>query len=58
MRFLMPHFPTDFELPDEWLADAGIVGFTPANVSYRCPAADLVIPLTDVEPPASISKPP
>jgi hypothetical protein len=27
MRFPLPLFPAEFEIPDEWWAEAGMVGF-------------------------------
>jgi len=38
MRFQMPHFPTEFEIPDEWLDEAGFQGFSPTSlVSFSPP---------------------
>jgi hypothetical protein len=35
MRFPMPHHPCEFEIPDDWLREAGAIGFTPITTSYR-----------------------
>ena len=51
MRFPMPNFPCEFELPDEWWAEAGMVGFHPTTPAYRSGQAANVVPLTQVEPP-------
>jgi hypothetical protein len=51
LRFPMPNFPCDFELPDEWWAEAGMVGFHPTTQAYRSRQAACVVPLTQVEPP-------
>ncbi len=51
MRFQMPNFPCDFELPDEWLAAADMVCFTPTTTAYRSTAAAVLVPLATIEPP-------
>jgi len=51
MRFPMPYFPCEFEIPDEWLSEAGIVGFVPAEAAYRSSENGMLFPLTQVEPP-------
>jgi hypothetical protein len=51
MRFPMPNFPCDFEIPDDWLAEAGMVGFTAAATAYRSAPAAVLVPLTMIEPP-------
>jgi hypothetical protein len=50
MRFPMPHFPTEFEIPDEWLLEAWIIGFTPRASAYRSTARAVLVPLTQIEP--------
>jgi hypothetical protein len=51
MRFLMPHFPCEFEVPDEWLREAGVANFVRKSAAYKsCPAAQLAA-LTAIEPP-------
>jgi hypothetical protein len=52
MRFPYPRFPAEFEIPDDWWAEAGMRGFAPTTTSYLStdPVAHLV-PLRDIEPP-------
>ncbi len=52
MRFPMPHYPAEFEIPDDWLSEAGIIGFKPTATAYRSTAAAVLIPLTAIEPVA------
>ena len=51
MRFPMPHFPCELEIPDDWLAEAGVTGFTPTTRAYRSSLDAILVPLTDVEAP-------
>ena len=51
MRFPMPHLPCEFEIPDDWLAEAGIVGFVPHHPCFRSSEGAMLVPLTQVEPP-------
>ena len=52
MRFSFPCFPAEFDLPDEWWAEAGMVGFKPPGLAYTSTAeATDFIPLRDIEPP-------
>jgi len=39
MRFPMPNFPCDFELPDDWVAEAGMVGFVATAAAYHSTSA-------------------
>jgi hypothetical protein len=48
----MPHFPSEFEIPDDWLSQAGTVGFKPTARAYRSTAAATMVPLTEIEPVA------
>ena len=50
MRFPMPHYPSEFEIPDDWLREAGIIGFTPLTTSYCSTAGTTLVPLTAIEP--------
>ena len=52
MRFPMPHYPCEFEIPDDWLSEAGVIGFTPMTASYRS-TAGILVPLTAIEPAAA-----
>jgi hypothetical protein len=51
MRYAMPSFPCELEIPDDWLAEAGIAGFTPTTRAYRSSSDAVEVPLTDIEPP-------
>jgi len=51
MRYAMPNFPSDFEIPDDWLADAGAAGFVPTTPAYRSSSDAILVPLVDIEPP-------
>src|SRR5258708_5798374 len=51
MRFLMPNYPCEFELPDEWIAEAGMIGFVPKAAAYRSTADAVAVPLREIEPP-------
>ncbi len=58
MRYPMPNFPCEFEIPDSWLAEAGMTDFKPSDSAYRWTACSLVphvavelVPLAVVEPP-------
>jgi hypothetical protein len=50
MRFSMPHLPGEFEIPDDWIVEAGFSGFTPIASAYRSTTEGLLAPLTMVEP--------
>ena len=50
MRFAVPHFPSEFEIPDDWLQEAGIAGFKPMELSYRSIRAATRVPLMAIEP--------
>lgn len=51
MRFPMPHFPCEFEIPDDWLSEASALSFAASRPAYRARASAEVIALTQVEPP-------
>lgn len=52
MRFYYPCYPAEFEIPDDWWAEAGMSGFRPASASYLSsdPAAQIIL-LREIEPP-------
>jgi hypothetical protein len=50
MIFRMPHFPCQFEIPDEWIAESGLIGFTPARTAYLSDPGAPLIALTQIEP--------
>jgi hypothetical protein len=51
MRYPMPYYPCDFEIPDAWLNEAGMDGFTRSAPAYRSTAAAVPVPLREIEPP-------
>src|SRR5260370_35681455 len=51
MRFRMPNFPCDFEIPDDWLAEAGMDDrFTPTSTAYRSTPDAKLVALVAIEP--------
>jgi hypothetical protein len=50
MHFRLPSFPCFFEIPDDWLDEAGMRGFSAVTSSYRSTEAGLVS-IEDIEPP-------
>jgi hypothetical protein len=54
MRFPMPNYPCEFEIPDAWLSEAGMDGFTRTAAAYRSTAAAVHVPLREIEPPYRI----
>jgi hypothetical protein len=55
MRFPMPHFPCEFEIPDDWIVEAGARDFVPRTAAYLPSAPANDAPLTQVEPPPRLS---
>jgi hypothetical protein len=51
MRYAMPNFPCEFEIPDDWLTEAGAVGFMPTTTAYRSSSDAVLVPLVAIEPP-------
>lgn len=54
MRFPFPLLPAEFEIPDDWWAEAGMAGFVPTRGSYRSRADAIIVRLRDVEPPSRL----
>ena len=50
MRYLMLNFPCEFEIPDDWIAEAGIGNFGRRAAAYRSSDDARLIPLTQVAP--------
>ena len=50
MCYLMPNFPCEFEIPDDWIAESGIGNFSPRATAYRSSADVRLIPLVEVAP--------
>jgi hypothetical protein len=51
MRFPMPNYPCEFEIPDAWLAEAGMEGFSRTGPAYRSTPEAALVPLREIEPP-------
>jgi hypothetical protein len=51
MHFQLPNFPCGFEIPDEWLDEAGTRGFSAVMASYRSTADAVLVRLDEIEPP-------
>jgi hypothetical protein len=51
LRFSMPNFPCELELPDEWLTEAGLNGFMPTTLAYHSTSDAVLVPLREIEPP-------
>ena len=51
MHYAMPNFPCEFKIPDAWLGEAGIDGFTRTSSAYRSSAEAAIVPLSTIEPP-------
>src|SRR5580700_4760124 len=50
MRYSMPNFPCEFEIPDEWIAESGIDSFTPNATAYRSIADAKLVSLSEIVP--------
>lgn len=51
MRFPLPLRPAEFEIPDEWWAEAGMAAVTLSDRAYRSSAPAALIPIRSIEPP-------
>ena len=51
MRYPMPNYPCEFEIPDAWLKEAGIDGFIRTEPAYRSTTAAVAVALREIEPP-------
>ncbi|MCJ2005633.1 hypothetical protein [Methylobacterium sp. J-092] len=51
MRFVMPHYPCDFEIPDDWLGAISSRTPPPAGAGYHPSAPATLVPLADIQPP-------
>ena len=55
MLFRLPTPPLAFEIPDEWLFEAGVGQFCPTTLSYRSHnytvSSEFIVPLTDIISP-------
>jgi hypothetical protein len=51
MHFQLPNFPCVFEIPDEWLDEAGIRDFSAETAFYRSTADATLVRIDEIEPP-------
>jgi hypothetical protein len=59
MRFQLPNFPSEFETPDTWLAEAGLnSNFTASAPSFRTSANATLVPIREIEPPLRVNTSP
>ena len=56
MRFSFPLFPAQFEIPDEWWAEAGMQDFKVSGPAFHSTAGTEMVPLRQVEPPFRFSE--
>jgi hypothetical protein len=50
MQVPMPSYPCEFEIPDDWIAEAGFKGFRAKRPAYLSTSNAELIPLDLVEP--------
>jgi hypothetical protein len=51
MRYPMPNYPCEFEIPDGWLHEAGMDGFTRSAPAYHSTTTAVPVSLREIEPP-------
>jgi hypothetical protein len=51
MRFRFPLLPAEFEIPDAWWTEAGMLTFRPLAPSYRSTPDAVALSLREIEPP-------
>jgi hypothetical protein len=51
MRYPMPNYPCEFEIPDAWLTEASMNGFTRTAPAFRSTAVAVPVLLREIEPP-------
>lgn len=51
MRFALPNFPGEFEVPDDWLSEANIIGNYAATDIFPCKHDAVRVALSEIEPP-------
>jgi len=52
----MPNHPCDFEVPDEWLIEAGGESFLPTTPAYASPTDAVLVDLNAIEPPYRVAQ--
>ena len=50
MRYSMPNYPCEFELPDEWISESGITSFNPNALAYRSNDDAQLVSLSEIVP--------
>ena len=50
MRYAMPNFPCEFEIPDDWITESGLTSFNPSASAYRSSADAELVPLSEIAP--------
>jgi hypothetical protein len=51
MAYLMPNYPSEFEIPDAWLNEAVMDGFARTTPTYLSRPGAALVPLRAIEPP-------
>jgi len=51
MRFQMPNYPCEFELPNQWVVESGLSTFMPTTSAYNSTSSAVLTPLNEIEPP-------
>jgi len=51
MQYALPNFPCQFDIPDDWLDEAGFRGFRTTTPAFRSTVGATLIPLAKIEPP-------
>ena len=51
MRFALPCFPAEFEIPNEWWIESGMQGFEVNGTAFRSLDDAVQVPLQNIEPP-------
>lgn len=50
MLFQLPNFPCSFEIPDDWLQEAGFNGYVATEPSFRSKPGATLVCLAEIEP--------
>jgi hypothetical protein len=51
VRYSIPNFPCEFEIPDDWLTASGINNFAPSATAYCSSPETVLAALSEVIPP-------
>jgi hypothetical protein len=59
MLFAYPGFPAQFEIPDSWWREAGMINFTPSGPFYRTATPECyIVSLVEIKPILQSERPP